>query len=318
MSVRWVPRRSAASARTTRWSRHTVQAVTAAFVVVVVWRKAAGEAGAASGEAFCPFGGYETAFTAMTTGRTVAHVHPANLVLASIVVVLALALRGAFCGWLCPLGSLQEAVHAASRAVVDRVPPLRRARRRWDRGEHRVLRRVDHAARYGRYLVLAFAVGGAALTGVMVFREYDPWSALLSIVEFEISLGLVVLIVMLVMSLVVPRPFCRYACPLGATIGLIGKASPVAVQRDADACLGCDLCSRACPMGLEVHTATRVTDALCVGCLECVAACPSREALGVRVSLPMPAVRPHDLPVPPVDIDAPVLATATTSEGAVR
>ena len=318
MSVPWVPRRSAASVRRMRWSRHMVQAVTAAFVAVVVWRKAVGEAGAASGEAFCPFGGFETAFTWVTTGRTVSHVHPANLVLAGIVVVLALALRGAFCGWLCPLGSLQGAVHAASRAVVDRVPPLRRARRRWDRGEHRVLRRIDHVARYGRYLVLAFAVGGAALTGVMVFREYDPWSALLSIVEFEISLGLVVLVVMLVMAIVVPRPFCRYACPLGATIGLIGKASPVAVQRDADACLGCDLCSRACPMGLEVHTATRVTDAQCLGCLECVAACPSRDALAVRVSLPMPAVRPHDLPVPPVDLEAGIPATETVPEGAVR
>ena len=61
MSVPWVPRRSAASARRMRWSRHMVQAVTAAFVAVVVWRKAVGEAGAASGEAFCPFGGFETA-----------------------------------------------------------------------------------------------------------------------------------------------------------------------------------------------------------------------------------------------------------------
>ena len=53
---------------------------------------------------------------------------------------------------------------------------------------------------------------------------------------------------------------------------------------------------------------TRVTDAQCIGCLECVAACPSRDALAVRVSLPMPAVRPCDLPVPPVDLDAPVAA----------
>ncbi|HSN10537.1 MAG TPA: 4Fe-4S dicluster domain-containing protein, partial [Propionibacteriaceae bacterium] len=98
-----------------------------------------------------------------------------------------------------------------------------------------------------------------------------------------------VLAVTLVLSFVLPRPFCRYACPLGAIQGLVAKASPVAVQRDADACLGCDLCTRACPMALPVDRSTRVTDAQCIGCLECVAACPSSRALGVSIALPRPA-----------------------------
>jgi polyferredoxin len=125
----------------------------------------------------------------------------------------------------------------------------------------------------------------------MVFREYDPWSALLSVAEFEVTTAFVLLVAMLVMALVVERPFCRYACPLGAVIGIVGKASPVAVQRNASACLGCDLCNRACPMGLEVNSVTRVTDAQCIGCLDCVAACPSRDALAVTVALPFPTTR---------------------------
>jgi polyferredoxin len=151
----------------------------------------------------------------------------------------------------------------------------------------------------------------------MVFREYDPWSALLSVVEFELTTAFVVLVIMLAMALVIERPFCRYACPLGAVIGIVGKASPVAVQRDASACLGCDLCNRACPMGLQVNSVTRVTDAQCIGCLECVAACPSRDALAVTVSLPFPAVRA----VPPtIDEEAVTMVTTTTGapEGALR
>lgn len=290
MSVRLVPRRPAAQSRAIRWTRHARQAVVVAFIGYTVWVKAIGTAGAASAESYCPFGGFETLFTWVTTGRTVAHTHTANLVLAGILVVLTLVLRGSFCGWLCPFGSIQEAIHAGGAAIANRVPVLRRARRRIGADGTR-LARIDHYARYGKYVVLAWATIGAAVTGVMVFREYDPWEALLSVVEFELSTAFVILVVMLVMSLFIERPFCRYACPLGAVVGIVGKASPVAVTRNADACLGCDICNRACPMRIPVNTRTRVTDAACNGCLECVAACPSRDALGVTVALPFPAVR---------------------------
>jgi polyferredoxin len=286
---REVPRRPASWGRRTRLARHTLQAVVLGYVAWLVVGRAV--SGGSSPESLCPFGGFETLWTWVTTGRTVAHTHPANLVLALAITVMALAARGSFCGWLCPLGTIQEALYGVSRAVGRMVPPLGRWQRRpagpgW--------RRVDAVLRQGRWVVLAFALGGAALTGTMVFREVDPWSALLSIVEFELSLAFVVLAAMLVLSFVVPRPFCRYACPLGAVQGLISKASPTAVQRDADACLGCDLCTRACPMALQVDRTTRVTDAQCIGCLECVAACPSQDAIGVSVALPWPSPRRLD------------------------
>ncbi len=163
---------------------------------------------------------------------------------------------------------------------------------------------MDRLLRYGRWLVLGWALSGAAVTGTMVFREYDPWAALIGIAEFEVSTAFVVLLVVVAVSTVVRRPFCRYACPLGTLQGLVAKASPVAVQRDAAACLGCDLCNRACPMGIAVNQRTRVTDSACFGCLECLAACPSRDALGVTVALPLPARRvtePTAVPAPAAD-----------------
>ena len=169
--------------------------------------------------------------------------------------------------------------------------------------------RVDHVLRYGRYVVLVWAVGGAALTGVMVFREVDPWNALLSVAEFEISTAFVVLLVVLGLSLFIDRPFCRYACPLGAVQGLIGMASPVAVQRDATACLGCQICNNACPMGIEVNQATRVTDTACIGCLECVAACPSQDALALTVTFPT------RIPIRTSDIDT---SDIDAQEGAMQ
>src|SRR5665811_1957575 len=118
----------------------------------------------------------------------------------------------------------------------------------------------------------------------------------LMVAQFEVSLAFVVLVATLVLALFIQRPFCRYACPLGAvqSQSLAGKLSPIAVQRDASACLGCDLCNQACPMAIPVNTRTRVTDTSCIGCLECVAACPSQN--GLAVTLAMPALRTRRTP----------------------
>ncbi len=285
-----VPRRARLGGRALRWLRHTVQAVVAGIVVWQVVQHVTD--GKPSAEAFCPLAGFETLWTWTTTGRTVSHVHWSSIVMGVALIGMALVGRGFFCGWVCPFGAVQGAVHAAVNGVVDHIPPLRRLRRRISRaaGRARFIRVTDRLLRWVRYAVLAWALIGAGMTGTMVFREADPWIALITIVEFELSLAFAVLVATLVLSLFVRRPFCRYACPLGAVQGLLGKASPVAVQRDASACLGCDLCNTACPMGIEVNTRTRVTDTTCLGCLECVSACPCRDALGVTVALPLPAL----------------------------
>ena len=275
---RFVPRRSKRWSAQVRWVRHGVQAVFALWVVVALGQRVFATS-ATSIETVCPFGGFETAWTWITTGRTVPHTHTANLVVGGVVAVLAVAARGFFCGWVCVLGSLQESVRAIGRRIEHAIPAMRRLR--LEPGP-----RLDRVLRLGRYAVLAWALGGAAITGTMVFRTVDPWAALLSVVEFEFSTAFVVLLVMLALSLVLDRPFCRYACPLGAVQGILAKASPVAIQRDAESCLGCDLCNRACPMGLPVNERTRVTDASCIGCLQCVAACPSEDALSLTISYP--------------------------------
>ncbi|MEJ2579382.1 MAG: 4Fe-4S binding protein [Kineosporiaceae bacterium] len=282
-----VPRRTARWGRSLRWVRHGTQALIAGFIV---WQVVGHVTqGRPSAEGLCPFGGFETLWTWVTTGRTVSHTHPANLVLGLAVVTLALIGRGFFCGWLCPLGAIQGGIHRAATGVVDRIPPLRRLRRTFGRSTvARWGHRLDRVLRWGRWAMLGWALIGAGLTGTMVFRDVDPWIALLSVVEFEFSLAFTVLLATLVLSLFVHRPFCRYACPLGAVQGVLGRLAPVSVERDAASCLGCDLCTQACPVGIPVHIRSRVTDTSCLGCLECVAACPSVPALGVSLALPLP------------------------------
>ena len=170
-----------------------------------------------------------------------------------------------------------------------RFVPLRKFFRTVSQRGQPVWAFLDKYLRFVKYGVLIWAVTGAAIYGVMVFKDYDPWSALINIAEWVFTPGLVVLGLTLVGSLFVERPWCRYACPLGAASGLLGKLSPVYLKRESDACTNCKICTKACPMGLDVHIATTITGVDCISCLECIGECPREGALEVKIGLPLMA-----------------------------
>lgn len=297
--------RAAITRRPRRWGRrvqlgrHGVQAVVAGFIALAVVRTtwfADASWWLAKPEAFCPFGGFEAAWRWVTSGGTAA-VRASSVVLAAAVLATAVVGRSFFCGWMCPLGALQEAIHGVGQRLLGRTPRLRGAVDRL--ADSRLARVADRWLRLLKYVVLVWAVTGVAVLGVLVWHDVDPWKALITVTGWQTGLGLVVLGLTAVLSLVVPRPWCRYACPLGAALGLASAISPVAVERHGDACLACDRCTRACPMGLAVHELTRVTSPDCIACLECVSDCPSGAGLGVRLALPgRPAEATEPLPVP--------------------
>ena len=68
-------------------------------------------------------------------------------------------------------------------------------------------------------------------------------------------------------------------------------ASPVRIRRNADACIDCAKCAKACPSLLPVDRLASVKSAECIGCLECVAVCPAKGALDLAVTRrrPVPA-----------------------------
>ena len=276
---------------THHYMRRLVQFGFLAFIVfLVIQQIVIGEGGATaitSPEALCPFGGLETLHKYISAGGSfVSHTHLSNLVLLIAVAITALLLRSAFCGWVCPLGFIQELISSFSHFLQKRFPGLRRAMISLRKSSAR-LAILDRYLRYVKYLVLAWAIGGSAYYGYMVFRDYDPWAALLNVAELTFTPGAVVLGVTLAASFFIERPWCRYACPLGAASGILGKFSPVYLKREDSACKVCLICTKACPMGLPVHTATVIQSADCNTCLECVGACPRNGALDVKFGLPL-------------------------------
>ncbi len=283
--------------------RRVSQVGFALFILyTVVVHTLVGEGGdtiTASAEAYCPFGGFETLYRYITSGGTIQHTHLSNLVVFVALLVTTVFTRGAFCGWVCPFGAIQEWLHRGSLWLQKRVPPFGRAMKtlRAKAGvrpfkplggaaQPTLIERIDHYARYFRYLVLAWIVWGTIYYGYMVFRDVDPYAALLTVAEMSFGLGSLVLLVVLIGSVFVERPWCRYACPLGAVVGVVSQVSPVRLQREGAACNGCNLCTKKCPVGIDVATATDITDTNCIMCLECVDNCPAAGALGVRLVLP--------------------------------
>ena len=84
---------------------------------------------------------------------------------------------------------------------------------------------------------------------------------------------LCILLAVAVLSVLFYRPFCKWLCPLGAFYALFNKVSLLRMKVDANACISCGKCARACSMDVDV---TKTPDhAECIRCGKCVLACPT-------------------------------------------
>ncbi len=84
---------------------------------------------------------------------------------------------------------------------------------------------------------------------------------------------LLILILIVVLSMVIHRPFCKYVCPLGAFYGLFQRVSFLQLKVDREKCTGCGACSRQC--GMNVDVVHNPNSAECIRCGACTKACPS-------------------------------------------
>ena len=76
---------------------------------------------------------------------------------------------------------------------------------------------------------------------------------------------------LIALSLIVYRPFCRYICPLGAIYGLFNPIAFYRIRIDEEKCTHCGACSRACPMNVPVEHSPNSPE--CIRCGACREAC---------------------------------------------
>ena len=82
-----------------------------------------------------------------------------------------------------------------------------------------------------------------------------------------------ILLAIIVLCLMIWRPFCKYLCPLGAVYGLFNRFAFYRGELDTDKCIRCGACAAACRMGVD--PAEDVNSSECVRCGDCVRTCPT-------------------------------------------
>ncbi len=254
------------------WIRKIVQWGFFILIALIAVNHTLAESGAsipflatASLHAVCPFGGVVSIYQFLTVGTFVQKIHDSSFILMIIGFLMAILFGPVFCGWICPLGTIQEFVSGFGRKIF---------RKRFN---HFVPVKLDNILRYLRYFVLAWVLYMTAVTGTLIFSEYDPYFALFNFWSSEISLtGLAILGVTLLLSLFVERPWCKYACPYGAVLGVSNLFRVFTIRRNGNTCKADGACSIMCPMNIPVDSLTIVQDHQCISCLECTseAICP--------------------------------------------
>jgi len=194
---------------------------------------------------------------------------PGALVWALGIIALTLVFGRVFCGWVCPLGTLQQ---LASWLFS---PRSRRESLKVNR-----YRRWYAIKSYLLAFLLAAALAGALQTGLL-----DPLSLLARSLASAVwpllpggkpvpgawLIGALVLAI-LVASRWIPRLFCRAFCPLGALLGVFARFAIFRIRRHGDACTTCQLCTFACQGADEPLGEHRVAE--CHVCLNCIEPCP--------------------------------------------
>lgn len=227
-------------------------------------------------EGFLPISGLLGVKDWLVNG-TINPVHPAAVVILLTVVAVSLLLKRSFCSWICPVGTLSELLWKRGFVLLRRNirPPL------W----------LDRLLRGIKYLLLLFflssilwAMPPAAVSG-FVNSDYNK-IADVRLLDFFLGLSgvsLAIIIVLVVISLPVRNPFCRYLCPYGALLGLVALASPLKVTRERTACVSCGLCTQVCPAYIPVMAKERVHSEECIGCWRCVSHCRAAGALEMKL-----------------------------------
>ncbi len=215
----------------------------------------------------CPLGALQNALAASG--------HRGGWYVMGILLLFGTVLGRTICGWLCPMGLVQELLH--------RIPTLKIKKSR-----------VTWLLSYLKYVLLAVFViavplwyglshhlplpafckyicPAGTLEGAVVLLSHPANSGLYGMLGMLFTSKFVILVVIGLACVFCYRSFCRFLCPLGAIYGLFNRFCLVSVNVDTDKCTGCGSCVRHCRMDVR-----RVGDRECIHCAKCMEVCAEK------------------------------------------
>ncbi|ADG81047.1 4Fe-4S ferredoxin iron-sulfur binding domain protein [Thermincola potens JR] len=217
------------------------------------------------------------AFKALFALKEIDPIHPAGLMIFIATLTTAWVFRRALCSWICPISTLSETLGQLGRKLIGRnlnVP-------KW----------LDRLLLGIKYLLFFYVVKMILLipTDEAVAFMKIPYYAVSDIKMFDMFMNLGVkalsiILVLAVLSVLIKSFWCRYLCPYGALLGVLGFLSPIFLTINHDTCHNCGACNRVCPNRVDVQGKKRlVASTECTGCTSCVSACPQKGTLQFKL-----------------------------------
>ena len=214
--------------------------------------------------ASCPLGALQNALNAAG--------HTAPWYVMGILALFGVILGRTICGWICPLGLIQELLHKIP------TPKIRKSN---------VTRKLSHL----KYVILAvfviaipliYGVGkgiilpgfckyicpAGTLEGAVGILQNPANSSSFFQLKAVFTNKWVIMVVIGLACVFCYRSFCRFICPLGAIYGFFNRFALTGVKVNPDRCNGCGQCVVKCPMDVR-----HVGDHECISCGKCIGAC---------------------------------------------
>jgi polyferredoxin len=199
-------------------------------------------------------------------------IHPAAMVLTAMFLFASLLLKKIFCSWLCPVGTISEYLWKLGRKLFRRNFILPR----W----------LDIPLRSLKYILMAFFLFIVVSMSAQALNDFmmAPFGIIADVKMLNFFrnmsiVGIAVIGSLALLSVFIQNFWCRFVCPYGALIGIVSTLSPLRIRRDAQACIDCGKCNKACPSHLPVDRLMQIQSLECTSCMECVAVCPAENAL---------------------------------------
>ena len=214
--------------------------------------------------ASCPLGALQNALNASW--------HTAPWYMLGILSLFGVILGRTICGWLCPLGLIQELLHKIP------VPKIKKS----------VATRGLSYLKYVFLVVFAIAIPiwygfnqhipvpgfckyicpAGTLEGAVGLLQNEANATSFYQLKILFTRKWVIMLIIGLACAFCYRSFCRFLCPLGAIYGFFNRFSLTGVRVDHDRCNGCGLCVRQCQMDVK-----HVGDHECISCGKCMDSC---------------------------------------------